>query len=192
MLWSVFSCVYSYMFSCEVVNLFLIPLAGCIVFFPLSSHDGTRERVTPDENCLRGRKQFSPPVCVLLCPAQPSSRGAMRLFSAVWRCPQLPRLQAAREAWERLALHPPNWRDTLRKSSLSTEVSMNISQSHSELPTSLEPSGKRRVTYLEDKWRVKIWKEMEERIKKMWFTHTYIHSGILLSHENEIMPFAAT
>ena len=55
---------------------------------------------------------------------------------------------------------------------------MNISQSHSELPTSLEPSGKRRIMYLEDKWHVKIWKEIEEWIKKMWFTHTYTQWNI--------------
>ena len=48
----------------------------------------------------------------------------------------------------------------------------------------------------------KTWKQpkcssTDEWIKKMWCaearacTHTHTHTGILLSHKNEIMPFAA-
>ena len=39
-------------------------------------------------------------------------------------------------------------------------------------------------------WKLSKCPLTDEWLKKMWYTHT--HDGILLSHKNETIPFAAT
>ena len=49
---------------------------------------------------------------------------------------------------------------------------------------------KNKKAFIAKTWKLSKCPLTDEWLKKMWYTHT--HDGILLSHKNETIPFAAT